>query len=83
MLCYLLLYDIFLSKNKRLETIWTEEMIELPNSLASKCLSFSGRQKALRPQRRPFCPIPVHPSLPAAAAGWSHVSKPSVCICLI
>lgn len=33
MLCYLLLHDIFSSKNKRVETIWTEEMIELRKAI--------------------------------------------------
>lgn len=39
------------------------------------CLLFSRRQEALWPQRRPICPIPVHPGFPAVATGWSHVSQ--------
>ena len=45
-------------------------------------LFFSRRFKAVRPQRRAFRPIPVHPSLPTVTAGWSHVSQCIVCVCM-
>lgn len=52
---------------------WTTKN-KCPFLLTFKCFYYSGWQKAVWPKRRPFCPIPVHPSLPAAAAGRSHVS---------
>lgn len=66
--------------------LYTERGIGLQRTnvlflLTFKCFCHSGGQKAVWPKRRPFCPIPVHPSLPAAAAGRSHVSYQIFILC--